>query len=106
MAKAKTSDEFRHVSLQDRQSIVRYLEAVGQGLGTGMLYFASGKSELLLRPDGMLRFVVQAKRKGDQVKLQLKISWREDQTQTEAAGLPLMIRSDEDDDDEEEELDE
>jgi amphi-Trp domain-containing protein len=92
MAKPRTSGDFRHESLQDRESIVGHLEAIAQGLQRGMLYFASGDSELLLHPQGMLRFSVQVKRKGDGVKMTLKINWREDQTQTEAVGLPLMIR--------------
>jgi amphi-Trp domain-containing protein len=93
MTKSKPSDEFRHESLQDRDSIVSYLEAVGHGLSSGKIYFASGDSELLLRPEGMLRFLVQAKRKGEVVKLTVKISWREDQTAADPPGAPLLIRS-------------
>jgi amphi-Trp domain-containing protein len=90
MSKPKGVDEFKHDSLQDRESIVRYLEALVNGFRTGKLYFASGKQELVLRPQGLLHLGLQVKRKDDQNKVSLKISWRQPKS-SEPPQDPLVI---------------
>lgn len=74
---SKQTDEFEHESIQDVASIVKYLEAITQGFQTGRLLFCAGKKELVLKPQGTLKFAVQAKRKGDRVKFSLNVGWNE-----------------------------
>lgn len=81
MSKSKSPSEFTFESLQDSESIVTYLEAVAKGFKNSHLLFCSGKQELLLYPQGLLRFAVRAKRKDGQVKVGLEVSWRESGTQ-------------------------
>jgi amphi-Trp domain-containing protein len=86
------SDEFRHESIQDRQSIIKYLQAVTEGLERGHLELGNDDSELVLNPRGLIGLDVRGQRKSGRVKLTLKFSWREDD---DAAGDgELTISSD------------
>ncbi len=69
---------FKHESMQDLDSILKYLNAVTEGLAQGKIRLAAKNKELILEPHGMLRFDVEAKRKGDQRKLAIKLSWKEE----------------------------
>ena len=70
-------DDFRHESVQDRQSIVRYLQAITAGIEQGSITLGTDEHMLALAPDGMLELQVRAKRKGGRVKLGIKLYWRE-----------------------------
>lgn len=89
---SKSSDEFEHDSFQDADTIVKYLEAIAQGFQTGRLLFCSGKKELVLKPQGLLKFGVQAKRKDGRVKFSLTVGWSE-RGKEEIAGEPLSIQA-------------
>lgn len=70
-------DDFRHESVQDAQSIVKYLQAVTRGIEQGHIELGTADQMLKLEPAGMLELQVRAKRKGGRVKLALKLAWRE-----------------------------
>lgn len=72
-----SEDDFRHESVQDRNSIVRYLRAVTEGIEQGHLELGTADHMLTLAPEGLLELQVRAKRKGGRVKLALKLNWRE-----------------------------
>jgi amphi-Trp domain-containing protein len=74
---ASSSKEFKFESLQDGESIVRYLQALADGFATGELQLSTGEHQLQLHPQGLLRFRLQAKRGKEQGRLVLKVSWRE-----------------------------
>jgi amphi-Trp domain-containing protein len=81
-----TDDEFRHESVQDRQSIVKYLHALTAGIENGHLELGTAEHMLALDPDGLLELEVRAKRKGGRVSLAIKLLWREhDDEQTSDA---------------------
>lgn len=75
---ASNDEEFAFQSLQDPQSIVKYLDALGQGLSSGRLFLGTKKKKLILEPNGLLTLEVKAKRKEKKVKLEIKISWSVD----------------------------
>ena len=75
---------FKHESLQDRTSVLAYLDALRQSFIDGKLVLASKDKELELEPKGLIRFDIEAKRKGDQRKLTLKMSWKEGDDSTDA----------------------
>lgn len=70
-------DDFRHESVQDRESIVKYLRAVTAGIEKGHIELGTAEHLLSLEPEGMLELQVRAKRKGGKVKLAIKVGWRE-----------------------------
>lgn len=69
---------FKYESVQDAETLKRYLEAVTAGFAAGELRFASREGEVVLHPEGMIGFLVEAKSMGGRMKLHLKFSWRED----------------------------
>jgi amphi-Trp domain-containing protein len=74
---ARSTKDFEHESLQDRESIVKYLEALQKGFLNGSLLFCNGKKELVLRPRGMLNFTVKARKKGGRVRVAFEVDWKE-----------------------------
>lgn len=71
------TDEFKHESLQDAQSVSKYLRALIEGLESGYLEFGNDDGEMELHPRGLLGMELRAKCKGGQAKVQLKLAWRE-----------------------------
>ncbi|HLT38758.1 MAG TPA: amphi-Trp domain-containing protein [Enhygromyxa sp.] len=81
-----TDDDFRHESVQDRRSIVKYLQALTAGIENGHLELGTSEHMLELEPGGLLELEVLAKRKAGKVKLVVKLHWREhDDEQTSEA---------------------
>jgi amphi-Trp domain-containing protein len=72
----KRTGEFVHESVEDPNSIVAYLDALAGGFRGGQLAFSSGKKQLNLTPDGLLKLVVKASVKEDTSKITLRISWK------------------------------
>ncbi|ADK83759.1 hypothetical protein Deba_0384 [Desulfarculus baarsii DSM 2075] len=75
---SSSDNSFKHVSLQDSQSIVGYLEALSAGLKQGALLFCTENKRLVLKPQGLIKLEVEAKRKDEQMKLTLKFRWNEE----------------------------
>ena len=90
---ATSNDEFRHDSLQDTESIVKYLDAIKEGFLQGHLRLANGDSPIELEPSGMLNFGIRAKRKDGRLKLTMKIGWKEKVAGEEERQRPLKIES-------------
>jgi amphi-Trp domain-containing protein len=86
------TEEFKHESLQDCASIVRYLKALIEGLESGRLEFGTDDQELSLEPRGLLELEVRAKRKGGRSKVALKLGWREGHEKTSNGSDSLTIR--------------
>ncbi len=68
---------FKFESIQDAETLRRYLEAITAGFAAGEIRFSSREGELALHPKGLIGFMVQAKSAGGHMKLHLKFSWRE-----------------------------
>jgi amphi-Trp domain-containing protein len=77
MASTIRSGEFDHESLQDSDSIVKYLEALAAGFRSGTLQFSSGKKAIRLRPNGLLELSLKAKRKNGEARVQIEVGWKE-----------------------------
>jgi len=88
-----TDDEFTHQSLQDHESIVKYLEAISQGLKSGKLLFGTRNKKLTLEPCGLLTLAVKAKRKSRKVKLEIKITWATDKDEKDSTDNSLEIKA-------------
>ena len=73
---ASPTNKFKYESLQDRETITRYLEALREGFENGHLRLAWKDSVLELEPEGLIRLDVEAKQKDDQMKLNIKMSWK------------------------------
>jgi amphi-Trp domain-containing protein len=90
------TDGFFYSSLQDTDSIVRYLEAVCDGLRKGELRLRSGDNDLVVEPGGLIKFKVKVDRKSDRVKLSIKLGWREQKREQVSDAGALFIEIPED----------
>ncbi|MEW6741864.1 MAG: amphi-Trp domain-containing protein [Planctomycetota bacterium] len=92
---ASERDELEHESLQDTDSIVRYLQELAEGIKNGAVFLANSRGELTLRPTGLLKFALKAACKRDRSRLSIKLSWRTEPRgptgEIEAPG-PLVIQ--------------
>ena len=68
-------DEFRYESLQDTNTIVRYLNVISEGIENGCLLFEANQKEVVFKPQGLLKLDIKAKQKERKAKLDIKISW-------------------------------
>lgn len=73
----KSAGEFAHESLQDPETIGKYLEALAQGFRTGQLEFSSGKQHIELEPHGLLQLHVDARRKDGEARISMEVQWKE-----------------------------
>jgi amphi-Trp domain-containing protein len=85
---------FEHESLQDRESIVKYLAAVGEGIAQGKLTLTSNGDRLFLEAPSLVKFDIQAKQKRSRTQLVLKLSWKSDREGKELKVEPLSIEVD------------
>ncbi len=84
-----SKEDFRHISVQDRQSVIAYLKAVTEGIERGNLTLRAENEELRLSPSGLLELEVRSSRKSGRVKLALKFSWREGEGEAIRRGLEI-----------------
>ncbi|MEW6262063.1 MAG: amphi-Trp domain-containing protein [Thermodesulfobacteriota bacterium] len=85
-------DRFKHESLEDSESIVKYLNALREGFEKGVLLFSSESKRLTIKPHGLINFDMEARRKGDDIKVTLKFRWSEAQGSGLAKNKSLHIQ--------------
>ena len=85
-----SGNRFKHESMQDSDSIVHYLQALSEGFSQGALMFSTDGKRLVFKPEGLIALSVEAKRKGEQVKLTLKLRWSEGEAH-DGEDQPLLI---------------
>lgn len=91
-----SEQEFTHESLQDRDSIVHILSAVGDGLHKGNLVLSSNGESFSLQTPPLVKFDVEAKQKRSRGQLVLKLSWKNPKSGKELRIEPLSIEARED----------
>lgn len=84
--------DFKHESMQDCETIVKYLSALGDGFENARLVLNSEEGAIILEPRGLLKVNVKARKKGERVKLSIKLSWREPEDDS-TSRTPLRIDS-------------
>ncbi len=89
---ASSGDEFAYQSLQDPDSIVKYLEALGEGIKGGSLLFGTKKKKLILEPNGLMKLDVKARRKDKKVKIEIKVSWSQGKEGKDGTSDTLEIK--------------
>ncbi len=90
---ASSNDEFSYQSIQDPESIVKYMEAISEGIKNGRLLFGTRRKKLIFEPNGLLKLDVRAKRKEGKVKMEIKISWNQQNESDESDKEVLEIKA-------------
>lgn len=70
-------EKFVFDSLQDSETIRDFLSSLTDGFEKGSIVLSTNGDEIVLAPAGMLNFMVKAKKKGNENKLSIKISWKD-----------------------------
>jgi amphi-Trp domain-containing protein len=83
---------FRHESLQDRDSIQAILKAITQGVAKGRLTLSDEEGEMVLNPDGLLQLKVTATQDTDRHRLNLRITWQAEEAKLKP-GKTLKVKS-------------
>jgi len=88
-------EKFIYDSLQDPESITRFIATLRDGFENGRISLLTNGEEIVLSPKGLLNFSVKAKRKRDgESKLTIKVAWKESRDGAVAAGTsPIRIES-------------
>ncbi len=86
-------NRFKHQSLQDADAIGGYLSALRDGFETGDLVFSTNGDRMALKPQGLVNLELEAKRKGEDVKLSLKFRWSEEASLEKSRNHPLFIKT-------------
>jgi len=84
-------NDFRHESLQDRESIVKYINALSEGFQSGKLILGNNGNRITLKPSGMIKLDLKARRKDGRIKLTVKINWKEKAETDKKQDKPLII---------------
>ena len=90
---SSTADRFKHESLEDPESIVKYLLALKEGFDEGALMFSSDERRLTVKPSGLINMEIEARRQGDDVRLTLRFRWSEATRADETRQGALTIQS-------------
>jgi len=83
--------EFEHESIQDRESLVRYLHALSDGIQQGYFMLSSNGSEFTLNPPSLVKFDVQAKHNSRRSQIVLRLSWKNPKRTKQLRVEPLEI---------------
>jgi amphi-Trp domain-containing protein len=75
----KVNNDFRHRSLQDKDTLVELLASLQQGLKKGTLKFSDEDSSITLKPSGLLNLTIEASSNNDLNVLDVRISWQGNQ---------------------------
>ncbi len=66
-------------SLQDRETICKYLDALKEGFQRGSINLSSNEETLSIEPRGLIKFIIKAGKKDGEIKLDLRFKWADDE---------------------------
>ena len=79
-------EKFEFESVQDCHTIQKYLQALQDGFEQGRIVLNADGSEIVLHPEGFMKFEVTVKKKGSDNKLSLKVTWKDRLDETRDTG--------------------
>lgn len=86
-------EKFRHESLQDRESIGKYLTTLSDGFLNGKLQFSWKDKRLVLEPQSLVKFDIETRKRDGEVKMVLRFRWDQASESSMFADGPLVIES-------------
>jgi amphi-Trp domain-containing protein len=87
------ADKFEFESFQDPQTIKDYLLSVVEGIKNGRIVLVTDNQEIVLRPAGLLKVSVKAKRKDNQSRFSIRVAWKDMPRDEVSAGRTISIGS-------------
>ena len=86
-----SNDNFKHESLEDSETITKYLQALQEGFESGALVFSTDDRRFVIKPTGLINLEIDAKKKGEKVKVTLRFRWNEAPGEPEPKPKALSI---------------
>jgi len=86
--------QFKYASVEDRVSVVKFLEALSQGFSEGMLVLSLDDKQIELEPGEILDFEVSAKWNDDEARVIMKIAWKEKTRRIDAVERKMPDQAD------------
>ena len=83
---------FQHESIEDRDSIIQYLETLCDGFRKGSIEFSSGRETIVLKPSNLVHVEIKVKNEQQKSKLSLKVSWKGQTPSKKDKGLLIRTR--------------
>ncbi|MFH0823919.1 MAG: amphi-Trp domain-containing protein [Pseudomonadota bacterium] len=84
-------EDFKHESLQDCNSIVAYFQALCACFENKALLLSSDGKRFIMKPQGSIEMEVDAKRKGNRSKLNIRLKWTETEMEGDLQVKPFEI---------------
>jgi len=91
MESTDAEKNFQHESVEDRDSVIQYLEMLSDGFRKGAIEFCSDREMITLKPSGLVHLEIKVKNQQQKSKLSLKITWKGQPPQKKGKGL--LIRT-------------
>lgn len=89
---AKKNQYFEHESLQDRDAVVDYLEALAAAIKKGEILLSDGDDKQLLQPSELTLMSLKASSTKKSQSLRIKLTWN-NKTDEEPDNEPLFIKA-------------
>lgn len=89
---AKKTQYFEHESLQDRDAVVDYLEALAKAVKTGEILLSDGDEKQIMQPSDLTLMSLKASNTKKNQSLRIKLTWNK-QTDEEPDNEPLFIKA-------------
>ncbi|WP_130536770.1 amphi-Trp domain-containing protein [Thiomicrorhabdus indica] len=89
---AKKTEYFEHESLQDKESVVNYLNALSEGIVKGEILISDEEDTQILNPQNLTLMSIRAKKGKNEQSLRLKLEWKQ-KNDEDADNAPLFIKA-------------
>jgi amphi-Trp domain-containing protein len=77
--KEKPKNEFKHESVEDKETLIKYLEAIQEGFHKGVLILGTENHEIDLIPQNLIKLTIYAKNGKEGSEISIKMSWKENE---------------------------
>lgn len=88
---AKNTSSFKHESLQDKASILAYLNLICQGIEKGQIHLANEEDDVTLNTNGLSRLKIKAKQAKSHQEIRITLAWLGDTDQKTDAKSTLEV---------------
>lgn len=85
----ENNKNFHHESLEDRESIIKYMQTLSDGFRQGQIEFRSGQDNIVLEPKGLIQIEIKVKYHNQRSKLSVKFVWKEQHPRKRGKGLVI-----------------
>jgi amphi-Trp domain-containing protein len=83
--------DFHHESIEDRESIIKYLQTLADGFRKGQVEFRAGQENIILEPSGLIQIEIKVKNNSRKSKLSIKFVWKDQPVHKKDKNLTIKL---------------